>query len=100
MGEFGRKLECGVTSRRCGIGEAIEVRVVDRELIEHVRCVVRRQQIDLGAAQRRSKAYGEMIPITAKIDHVATLRQPHGKRCDIAEKAVHGDRLSGTPGEE
>ena len=36
-------LQAGAPGRRFGIGEAIETRIVDCQLVEHIRSVVRRQ---------------------------------------------------------
>ena len=87
------------TVRHNGIGEAIDIRIVRREPIEHCRGVVRWQQSDLPAAERRGKADREAIAVPAKIDHMAAPRQPCRERGDIAEVALGGDWAAGPPGE-
>ena len=79
------------TVRHNGIDEAIDIRIVRREPIEHCRRVVRWQQSDLPAAERRGKADSEAIAIPAKIDHMAAPWQPCRERGDIGEVTLGGD---------
>ena len=96
---------CGITKGSASgwgfaIGEAIEVWVVDREPIQHVRRVMRRQQTDLGTAERCCEADGEAIAVAAKIDHVAPPRQQRSEHGDVAQEGFHRDRAIDTLGEQ
>ncbi len=99
MSQHGRIMQAGATGRRFGIGEAIEIRIVDCQLVEHVRSVVRRQQVDLATAQRRSEADGETVAIAAEIDHVTAARQLYGQCGDVGQEGFDGNRDVTSPGE-
>jgi hypothetical protein len=58
-------------------------------LPDHVRRLVRRQQADLPAQQRRGKTDREMIPIAAQIEDVLPLGQQRGQLRNIPQELVH-----------
>ena len=88
------------TGRERGIGEAVETRIVERELIEHAGGVVRRQQIDLPTAERCGKADREAIAVPTQVDHMVAPRQYGCQRGDVVQEILHGDCAAGAPGED
>ena len=83
--------EVAILCRR-GVDEAVNVGVIQRELVEHTGRVVRRQQVDLATAECRGEADREAVAVAAQIDDMAARREQRGKPGDIGQESLHGDR--------